>query len=95
MGRGRTKIKDAQLCAEVRETLSLALDERFEAFTVIDVAPAPDASRLSVTIEVDGDVEEAKAILERSLGWLRSEIAAAINRKKVPALYFDVRPRGV
>lgn len=92
----RAKIKDAQLCAEVRETLSLALaeDDRLEALVLLDVIPAPDATRLLVVIEVDGDVEEARALLERTSGWLRSEVAAAIHRKKAPTLTFDVRPRG-
>jgi ribosome-binding factor A len=90
----RARIKDAQLCAEVREVLSLALDERFSSLSVIDVVPAPDATRLCVVIETDGDLDEAREQLDRSMGWMRSEVASAIHRKKAPGLTFDVRPRG-
>jgi ribosome-binding factor A len=96
--RRREQIKDAQLCAAVRETLSLALaqspDELLLSLFVSDVVPAPDASRLAVHIEAppEVDLEEAREALERLGGSLRAEVAASIQRRKTPALFFDVRP---
>jgi ribosome-binding factor A len=95
----RTQIRDAQLCAEVRETLSLALaqsdDERLLALFVVDVVPAPDASRLLVQVEAPPghDLGETHALLERMAGALRSEVAESVQRKRAPTLAFEVRPR--
>jgi ribosome-binding factor A len=99
VSQARKKIKEAQLCAEVRETLSLALaqsdDDRLLSLAIIDVVPAPDASRLAVWVEVppEQDIEEARELLEHKRGALRTEIAEAIQRKKTPVLFFDLRPR--
>jgi ribosome-binding factor A len=56
------------------------------------VDPAPDASRLAVTISVSDGISPAEAIirLERARGLLRSIVASAIHRKKVPELVFRI-----
>lgn len=94
----REAIKDAQLCRAVRETLSLAIaesrDERLSSLFVVDVVPAPDASRLAVQIDAPAelDAREVHAALERIGPRLRAEIAASVQRKKTPTLVFVVRP---
>lgn len=96
----REQIKDAQLCAAVQETLSLVLAQRpsdllLSAY-VMDVVPAPDASRLLVRVEVSPgvDPDAVRDALTRSLPELRAEIAASIARKKTPTLIFEVHPAG-
>src|SRR5262245_7250126 len=96
----KARIKDAQLCAAVTETLSLFLaestDARLLSLFVIDVRPAPDASRLRVCVEAppEQDLETTLDLLRRIEGALRSEIATAVQRKRAPSLVFEVRPRG-
>lgn len=97
----REQIKDAQLCAAVRETLSLVLaesrDERLLEAFVDEVVPAPDASRLAVRVVVPAslDLDEVHDALARLGPRLRAEIAEAIARKRTPNLTFEVRPQGV
>ena len=90
----RASIKEAQLCAQVRETLSFALadttDDTLLSVFVLDVVPAPDQSRLAVQVEAPGDPDEVQRRLVQELGRLRTEIAHAIHRKKVPNLTFVV-----
>ncbi len=94
----REAIKDAQLCRAVRETLSLVLasstDDRLSSLFVVDVVPAPDASRLAVRVEAPAGLElaEAHEALERIGPHLRSEIAQSVQRKKTPILAFVVVP---
>jgi ribosome-binding factor A len=83
--------------------LSLALAERcsdplLERISVVSVVPAPDSSRLLVTVTVDSDDEivEADEVIEsmkRIRPELRREIAQEISRKKTPELVFDLAPR--
>ena len=92
--------KAKQLCRQVADTLDLVLsgdcrDERLQALHVISVVPAPNSSRLLVTVSVDlhGEELDRQEILEllgQQTGRLRSEVAASINRKRVPALVFHV-----
>lgn len=86
--------RERQLCREAREALGLALAGLSDAVwldvELIAVEPAPDASRLAVVLaladDVDADVVTRK--LERVGGYLRAELAAAIQRKRVPLLTF-------
>ena len=92
--------KTLQLCGQVRKTLDYVLsgetgDDLLRQFYVADVVPAPDASRLLATlapIDPRSDLD-AGAVLEK-LGFaqplLRSAVARAINRKKVPDLTFTL-----
>jgi ribosome-binding factor A len=91
--------KAKQLCRQVADTLELVLgdcrDERLQALHVISVVPAPNSSRLLVTVSVDlpsaeFDRQEILELLDQQTGRLRGEVAASINRKRVPALAFHV-----
>ena len=83
----------------MRETLSLALAETPEEdlleLFVLDVEPAPDSSRLAVHVEApaERDPDEVRQRLESIVGRLRSAVADAIHRKKVPSLTFVVLRR--
>ena len=97
-GNRRDRRKEAQLCAQVREALSLALadvedDEILELF-VLDVVPAPDAGRLAVQLELPAgaDPDAIRERLDRLKGRLRGEVASAIHRKKTPSLVFELIP---
>jgi ribosome-binding factor A len=101
-GRANRKVdrKAWQLCRQVAETLDQILagevsDDALQTLHVANVQPAPDSSRLLVTLHVDcapgefdrGVVEER---LARVRGRLRCEVAAAITRRKAPALVFEI-----
>lgn len=91
--------KTLQLCGQVAEALNYAFgavcnDDVLRELGVVTVQPAPDESRLLVTIgpTLPGpcDPTQVLAHVQQSLGKLRSEVAAAIHRKKVPELAFSV-----
>ena len=100
---GRTNKEDRkakQLCRQVADTLSLVLagdgrDELLGCLQVQSVVPAPNASRLLVTVTADlgEQVVDTQQVLDRlavQMGRLRAEVAASINRKRVPLLLFQV-----
>lgn len=99
-GRPRTGLdrKALQLCHQVAETLEEVLaecgDALLQALRVVDVEPAPDASRLLVTVSVDGLAREdldpgvVHKHLAHASGHLRSEVATAITRKRAPVLVY-------
>jgi len=101
---GRIQKKDdrkaKQLCRQVAETIDQILsgetgDDVLGGLRVSDVVPAPDSSRLLVTLHQDCEPENFDRILvEQRLnsfrGRLRCEIAASITRKKTPTLVFNV-----
>ncbi|MGF1468720.1 MAG: ribosome-binding factor A [Sandaracinaceae bacterium] len=97
---GRGSRKDLQLCHQVRQALELALasspDEVLEDLWVVDVAPAPDVSRLMVTVEgpADRDVDAVLARLEAHAATLRHEVADSIHRRRTPSLIYRVAPAG-
>ena len=90
--------KALQLCHQVAETLEEVLaecgDVVLQALRVLDVEPAPDVSRLLVTVAVDAapddtlDPDNVQDHLVRASGHLRSEIAGAITRKRAPVLVY-------
>jgi len=92
--------KAKQLCRQVAETLDQVLsgetgDDVMRGLRVSDVVPAPDSSRLLVTLHADFWLEEFdRRLVEQRLahckGRLRCEVAAAITRKKAPALVFNI-----
>lgn len=93
----KTRRKAQQLCGQVAETLGLVLadshDDALNGLIVVAVEPAPDASRLLVTLrpsspEAAFDPVEVLDRLEKASGRLRSEAAAAITRRKAPSLAF-------
>ena len=97
-----TNRKALQLCAQVREILDHVFawecgDPLLKGLMVTSVVPAPNSSRLLVSVcppEELADQDPAQ-VLERlngARGRLRSEIAAAIHRKRVPELSFRIQP---
>lgn len=94
--------KDLQLCSQASRALSMAIaaevrDSLLRDVLIDSVQPAPDASRLTVVVRVPGDTDAGRlaaieASLKRRRGFLRSEVAAAISRKRAPELTFQVVP---
>ncbi len=102
-GRGPTgpvpNRKALQLSGQVARTLSGALaeseDDVLRDLLFVSVVPAPYASRLLVTVAPSpaAAAVEASAVLERlerMRGRLRTEVAAAVHRRKAPDLTFRV-----
>lgn len=97
---GRSNRKAQQLCRQVSHTLSYVLsgeldDDVLRNLYVESVDPAPDSSRLLVTVSVldKDDTTPIDVILGRlaaATGKLRSEVAASISRRKTPELVFNV-----
>ena len=96
-GAGR---KARQLCRQVAETLNYVLtgecdDEVLQNLCVLAVDPAPNTSRLLVTVgfcvvDPTADVARVMEHLERAAGKLRCEVAAAIHRRRTPQLVFQL-----
>ncbi len=91
--------KIRQLCRQVQERLDLVLageldDPTLDGLWVVEVQPEPGGAALLVTVAAPDDAELApiRAGLDAARGRLRSEVAAAINRKKTPHLRFAVIP---
>jgi len=89
--------KTLQLCGQVAEALNYAFsavcnDDVLRELVVVAVQPAPDESRLLVTVgpTLPGPCDSAEVLahMQQALGKLRSEVAYAIHRKKVPELTF-------
>jgi len=87
-----------QLARELFRVLSHALaelaDPRLESAFVMEVRPAPDASRFAVQVSagMHARVVDVEAALEAARGHLRGELAAALARKRIPDLMFEVLP---
>lgn len=92
--------KALQLCSQVADTLNQVLggqhDDLLRDLQVMSVVPAPDASRLLVTVYPISQADptfDADVVHQRLLaagGQLRGEVAASITRKKTPKLLFQV-----
>jgi ribosome-binding factor A len=92
--------KAKQLCQQVAETLDQVLageldDDALRVLRVVSIAPAPDSSRLLVTLYADCAAKDFdQSLLEQRLGErkgrLRCEISAAITRRKAPTLSFNI-----
>jgi len=95
--------KALQLCGEVARTLGHALawelgDDLLGQLQVEGVVPAPDSSRLLVTVSMEGapDTDPPNKVLQRlrqATGRLRAEVATAIHRRRVPDLAFRLELR--
>ncbi len=88
---GKPDHKARQLCRQVRDVLDAILDD----LTVVAVDPAPDSAHLLVTVaaltsDLPPDPLAILARLDRASGSLRSEVAAAITRKRAPLLTYRV-----
>jgi ribosome-binding factor A len=101
-GRGPQKEdhKVKQLCRQAAETLEQVLsgetgDRHLACLRVVTVQPAPDSSRLLVTVLADCETADfcradTEARLQAAAGRLRAAVASAITRKKAPTLAFAV-----
>ena len=88
-------VKVRRLCRQVEEVLALAIagcgDEALLGVSVREVAPAPGPGRLLVTVEVpESEMVETLQALGRVQGFLRSEVASTIRRKRAPELLFRI-----
>lgn len=86
-----------QLCSEALETLSLALassaDPRLADAAIRDVVPHPDASCLRVVVSAPAEeTASVREALAHAHGYLRSEVATELDRKRAPELVFIVIP---
>lgn len=100
-GNGADRRKTWQLCSQVHDALRLILgeaaDERLQALDVREVLPAPNDSQLLVLLTPldplsPEERELTDAALETAGGWLRSEIASVITRKRAPRLVWQLLP---
>ncbi len=99
---GQQQRKARQLCRQVGETLEMILsgecaDELLQSLCILSVEPAPNCTRLLVTVGTDmmscqEQYEGILELLESFSGRLRFEVGAAITRKRVPTLLFHVVP---
>ena len=87
--------KTQQLCRQVERALNLAFADRngeddLGGLFVDEVSPAPDCGRLLAHVVIPADRPAADVIsaLRRESPRLRSEVAAAITRKRAPELSF-------
>ena len=85
--------KGRQLCGQVKDALHVAFagcaDVVLQNVRVVSVEPAPHTGRLRVLIAAE-DRLATEAALARAVGFLRSEVASAINRRHMPELLFEV-----
>jgi ribosome-binding factor A len=100
-GRSRGVSRKAQqLRAQVAETLQQVFGESSDAvlqsLRVVEVRAAADASQLLVltapAVGAQITADDAVSALARAGGWLRSEVARAITRKRAPQLVFRMAP---
>jgi ribosome-binding factor A len=93
--------KDLQVCKQAKMAIDAALaassDEVLRDLRVQRVEPAPDARRLRVHIGVPewvfgGHEQSVREHFKSARGFLRCEVAAAVSRKRVPQLLFELVP---
>lgn len=96
--------KVLQLCKEAARALEMTLacdcrDPILNDVEIVGVTPGGSANQLSVSVCYAGedgsvDAEEVLARLSGVAGFLRAEVARAVNRRRVPELRFIVLPKG-
>jgi ribosome-binding factor A len=100
-GESPDRRKTWQLCSQVHDALRLimgeAADERLHGLEVREVLPSPnDAQLLVLLVPLDpltaDEREEVTAALQIANGWIRSEVATAITRKRAPRLLLQLLP---
>lgn len=92
--------KSMQLCKKVKQSLAMILagelgDPVLQNLEVVDVSSNTDGQFLLVSVEqMDTDLTTSEQQIFNKLqtlqGYLRTEIAASIKRKRVPALKFSL-----
>lgn len=92
--------KALQLCEQVKTSLhgilAACADDVVRDLLVLAVEPAPHTGRLRIAVAVAPTADavsrdEALSRLYAVGGWVRSEVASAIHRRKAPELVWDVR----
>lgn len=87
--------KALQLCEQVKVALQAILagcsDDAVRNLTVLAVRPAPHTGRLQVAVAIPPmadapDREPFETGLRRAAGWIRTEMAATIHRRRAPEL---------
>ena len=88
--------KALQLSRQVERALGYILGDLnsdvLSSLIVSSVVPAPNATRLLVTVsslDQDVGVSEILSSLHNAYGQIRLEVASSINRKRVPELVFE------
>lgn len=99
-GRAKGDRKARQLCAQAAQAIQLALadspgEDWLLGLIVARVDPAPDSSRLLVTVQafddrLRGDPSAVLDHLERATPRLRLAVASATTRRKAPSLAFRI-----
>ena len=96
---GNRHHKDLQLCRQVFDALTYALaeldDPMIEELVLVSVVPAPTAARVQVILTPtrdNSDLDAALARLREVADELREEVAAEVNRRRVPDLVFRIEP---
>jgi len=89
--------KRIQLASQIRRTLELVLagesgEESLLELDILHVEPAPDGGDFLVYVTGPVDEAEATAALTRAAAWLRTEVAAAVHRRRAPRLTFRFVP---
>ncbi|MBL8899303.1 MAG: ribosome-binding factor A [Planctomycetes bacterium] len=89
--------KSIQLAAQIEECVRELLeretrDESLQELSVLGAHVLPGAAHVAVVLRVPrrGELALWRAKLERARGWLRTEIARAIHRKRTPELVFEL-----
>lgn len=88
--------KALQLCSQVARTLTGVFadcgDDVLRDLVIESVTPAPNASRLLVTVRLPVSLEPAVVLehLDHARAKLRLEAIVAINRRRAPDLLFRV-----
>ena len=89
---GRTQHKTLQLCRQVERELPFVFaecsSEVVQELMVASVEPNPSASRLLITVVSELPVRTVLQELNRVQGFIRTEIAMTIHRRKVPELIY-------
>jgi ribosome-binding factor A len=86
-----------QLCVQVGEAIAMALatasDGLLRELGVVSVAVGRGAANLRVTLAAprgEVDLDAILARLQRAAGYLRSEVAGSVHRRRVPDLSYVV-----
>ncbi|MEO0604076.1 MAG: ribosome-binding factor A [Myxococcota bacterium] len=80
-----------QIARALREALGTTHDDVLYDVWVVDCTPDPDVSCFLVHVRYDGD-GDVLGHLAAARGWLRTEVANAIHRKRAPDLRFALAP---
>ncbi len=93
----RLKRLGGQVQRAARQALASSTDPLLHDLWVSRVTPAPDASRFRLWVEpLNPELDPALALarLHAARGWLRTEVARAVRRRRAPDLCFAWQQAG-